>query len=123
MARSWSRASMATMMLAVAALSDPAFAKAQDGSGFNPHNQLARNVATVSRPGVGGEAMATTTTAAGELVRRLRAVEWSSPALPAALDAVVRVPALMKRRILTARGAVTGAGEQGGSENVIGERS
>jgi hypothetical protein len=123
MAWSWSRASMATMMLATAALSDPAFAKAQNGDGFNPHKHLAQNVTTASRPGVAGMAVATPGTAASELVRVLRATEGSSAALPVTLDEFERLPALPKRRVLTTHSAVNGAGEQGGSENVNGERS
>jgi hypothetical protein len=111
MAPSWCRASMVTMMLAATALSEPAFAKAQDGRGFIPHNHLAQNVTTASTPAVAGEAMATQ--AASEPVR----------VLPAAVGAFERLPALAKRRILTPRSAVTGAGEQGGSENLNGGRS
>jgi hypothetical protein len=110
MARSWCRASVVTMMLAATALSEPAFAKAQDGRGFIPHNPLARNVTTASTPAVAGEAEATQSTAASEPVR----------VLPAAVSAF-RPPALTK--ILTPHRAVTGAGQQGDSENLNGGRS
>jgi hypothetical protein len=122
MARRWSRARVTTLLLAAAALSDPAFAKAQDRGGFDPHNHLAQNVTTASRPGVAREAAATPDTAANELVRGLRAAEGSTAALPAALDEFERLPALTTRRVLTTH-SVIGAGEQGGCENVNGERS
>jgi hypothetical protein len=86
MARRWSRARTATLLLAAAALSDPAFAKAHRG-GFDPHNHLAQNDTTAGRPGVAREAAA-----ANELVRGLRAAEGSTAALPAALDEVERLP-------------------------------
>jgi hypothetical protein len=98
---------MVTMMWVATALSEPALAKAQDGGGIIPHNRLAQNVTTASTPGVTAEAAATQGTAASELVR----------VLPAAVGACERLPALTKRR------AVTRAGEQGGSENLNGERS
>jgi hypothetical protein len=112
MARRWSRARMATLLLAAAALSDPAFAKVQDRGGFDPHNHLAQNVTPASRPGVAREAAATPDTAANELVR----------GLGAAWDGFERLPVLTTRRVLTTH-SVIGAGEQGGCENVNGERS
>jgi hypothetical protein len=117
MARSWCRAGMVTMMLAATALSEPALAKAQDGGGIIPHNRLAQNVTTASTPGVTAEAAATQGTAASELVRVLSAALGRTAALPAVAGAFEQLPALTKRR------AVTGAGEQGGSENLNGERS
>jgi hypothetical protein len=108
------------MMLAATALSEPAFAKAQDGRGFIPHNPLARNVTTASTPAVAGEAEATQSTAASEPVRVLPAAVWSTAAVPAAVSAF-RPPALTK--ILTPHRAVTGAGQQGDSENLNGGRS
>jgi hypothetical protein len=120
-ARSWSRASMATLMLAAIALSDPTFAKAQDRGGFGPHDHLAQKLTTDSRSGLAREAVATRGTAAS--VRVLRAAEGSNAALPAALDEFERLPALTTRRVLTTHSTITGAGEQGDSENVNGERS
>jgi hypothetical protein len=119
-ARSWSRASMATLMLAAIALSDPTFAKAQDRGGFG-HSHLAQKVTTDSRSGLAREAVATRGTAAS--VRVQRAAEGSNAALPAALDEFERLPALTTRRVMTTHSAITGAGEQGDSENVNGERS
>lgn len=123
MARRWSRASTVTMMLAALALSEPAFAKAEDGGSFNPHHYLAQSVTAAGRPGVAREAVATPGIAANEVVRALRAAEGNTAALPAALGAFERLPALTKLRILTAHSAVTGAAEQGNSENLNGERS
>jgi hypothetical protein len=123
MARSWCRASVVTMMLAATALSEPAFAKAQDGRGFIPHNHIAQNVTTASTPAVAGEATATQGAAPGELVGVLPAAVWSTAAVPAAVSAFERLPALTTWLILTPHRAVTGAGEQGGSENLNGGRS
>jgi hypothetical protein len=105
--RSWSGASMATMMLAAAAVSDPAFAKAQNGDGFNPHKQLAQNATTASRTRGAGTVIATRGTAASELLRVLRATQGRSAALPVTLDEFERLPALPKRRLLTTCSAVT----------------
>jgi hypothetical protein len=114
---------MATLMLAAIAPSDPASAKAQDSGGFGPHNHLAQKVTTDSRPGLAREAVATRGPAAGGAMRVLRAAEGSTAASPAALDEFERLPALTTRRVLTTHSAITGAGEQGDSENVDGERS
>jgi hypothetical protein len=120
MARRWSRARMATLPLAAAALSYPAFAKAHHRGGFDPHDHLAQNVTRASRPGVARQAAATPDTAANELVRGLRA--GSTAALPAASDEFEQLPALTTRRVVTTH-SVIGAGQQGGCENVNGERS
>ena len=122
MARS-SRASMATMMVAARAPSDPAFAKAQDGGGVSPHNQLIQKVTTASRRGVAGEAVATPGTTASEPMRALRAAAGSTVALPATLDEFERQAAVTKQLVPVTHSAVTGVGEQGGSERVNGERS
>jgi hypothetical protein len=121
--RRWYRASMVTMMLAATALSQPAFAKAQDGLGFIPPHHLAQNITTAGTPGVAGKAVATQGTAESELVRVLPAAMRRTAALPAAVGVFKRLAALIKRPILTTHSAVTGAGEQDGSENLNGERS
>jgi hypothetical protein len=123
MARSWCRASVVAMMLAATALSEPAFAKAQDGRGFIPHNRLAQNVTTASTPAVAGQATATQRTAASEPLRVLPAAVWSTAALPAAVSAFERLPAWVRRQIPTPHSAVAGAGQQGDSENLNGGRS
>jgi hypothetical protein len=118
---------MVTMMWVATALSEPALAKAQDGGGIIPHNRLAQNVTTASTPGVTAEAAATQGTAASELVRVLPAAVGRTAALPAAVGRTAALPAAVgaceRLPALTKRRAVTRAGEQGGSENLNGERS
>src|SRR6266446_3535192 len=53
-ARGWSLASTAAMILGATALSGSAFAQDRHGGGFNLHNHFAQNVTPDNRPGGGG---------------------------------------------------------------------
>src|SRR5712664_1380286 len=53
-ARGWSLASTAAMMLGATALSGSAFAQDRHGGGFNLHNHFAQNFTPDNRPGGGG---------------------------------------------------------------------